>query len=69
MWNKDLVYVRILLYADNRTKLVKKKKRQNEKYGDNMDINAKMSVYIYATNSLYYVLLTGTLSGNKSKLA
>ena len=67
MWNKDLVYVRIFLYADKRTKLVKK--LQNEKYGDNMEINTKMSVYIYATNSLYYVLLTGTLSRNKSKLA
>ena len=65
MWNKDLVYVRILLYADKRTKLVKI--LQNEKYGDNMEINAKISVYIYATNSLYYVLLTGTLSRNKSK--
>ena len=67
MWNKDLVYVRILFYADKRTKLVKI--LQNKKYGDKMEINAKMSVYIFGTNSLYYVLLTGTLSRNKSKLA
>ena len=55
------------LYADKRTELVKI--LQNEKYGDNMEINAKLSVYMYATNSLYFVLLIGTLSRNKSKLA
>ena len=36
------LYVRIFLYADKRTQLVNI--LQNEKYGDNMEINAKMSV-------------------------